>query len=109
MTAQYDYLVQIPDHPNAQQHRMRHLSAHLSYNKPQIAAGQLVLSGPTLAAHPKSADEVPAMTGSVLLFRAGSEAEVWELVKENPYAKEGVWDVDGTVVTPFRCAVRTAL
>lgn len=109
MAGLFDWLVQIPDRPNAQQSRMTNLSAHLSHNKPQIAAGQLVLSGPTLAAQPRSAEELPAMTGSVLLFKAGSEEEVWEMVKDNPYAKVGVWDMERAVITPFRCAVRTGM
>ena len=109
MAGPFDWLVQIPDKPSAQESRMSHLKAHLEYNKPQIAAGQLVMSGPTLAAQPKSADEIPTVTGSVLLLRAGSEDEVLSMLRNNPYATEGVWDVDQAAITPFRCAVRTPL
>ncbi|MCJ1378976.1 hypothetical protein MMC17_002075 [Xylographa soralifera] len=109
MSGQYDWLVQIPDHPNAQSDRMSNLSAHLNYNKPLIVAGQMVLSGPTLSAQPKSENEIPKMTGSVMLLKTGSEEEVWEMVRENPYAKVRVWDLDKAVITPFRCAVRTAM
>ena len=88
---------------------MSNLSAHLNYNKAHIEGGSLVLTGPTLSSQPKSADEVPTMTGSVMLFKAGSEDEVWQMVKENPYAKVGIWDVGRATVTPFRSAVRKAM
>ena len=67
------------------------------------------MSGPTLAAHSKSSDEMPTITGSMLLLRADSEEDVMQMVRENPYSKVGVWDLDKVVVTPFKCAVRTAL
>ena len=109
MAQQYDWLVQIPDKPKALQNRMSNLSAHLNYNKPQIEAGKLVFTGPTLSSQPKSADEVPAMTGSVTLFKASSEEEVWQMVRENPYAKAEVWYMERATVTPFRCAVRKGM
>ncbi|KAL8784618.1 MAG: hypothetical protein Q9213_003873 [Squamulea squamosa] len=109
MSTTYDWLVQTPDLPNAQQARLSNLSAHLAYNQPHIEAGNLVLTGPTLASQPESADQIPAMTGSVSLLKAGSEEEVWAIVRENPYAKVGVWDLDRATVTPFRCVVRVGM
>ena len=106
---QYDWLVHIPDQPNTLQSRMSNLNAHLDYNKPQVAAGRLVMSGPTLALHPENAAETPAMNGSVMVFRAGSEEEVWDIIKGNPYATTGVWDLERAAITPFKCAVRTGL
>ncbi len=112
MSPQNDYLVQIPDHPSAHQNRTTHLSAHLNHSKPQIAAGQLVLSGPSLSSYPgegEGADGVPEPTGSIMVLRAGSEEQVWEMIRGNPYATEGVWDLGRAAITRFRCAVRTAL
>lgn len=105
----YDWLVQIPDKPDALPLRMSNLADHLSYNKPHVDGGQLVFTGPTLAAQPKAADEVPQMTGTVTLFKARTEEEVWEMVRGNPFAKVGVWDMDHATVTPFRCAVRKGM
>ena len=109
-----DWLVQIPDLPDAKENRMSNLSAHLEYNGPQIAARQLVMSGPTLAKkkdddNDKDENKPPTITGSVLVFRAANEEGVWEMIKGNPYAKLGVWNLDKTTVTPFKCAVRTPL
>ncbi|KAI0010262.1 hypothetical protein F4779DRAFT_616838 [Xylariaceae sp. FL0662B] len=104
-----DFLVQIPDRPNALSARMSNVAAHLSHNKVDIEAGRLVMAGPTLAHHPQTAEEAPPVTGSALLVRAGSESEVRRIIAENPYGKLGVWDLDKATVVPFRCMVRTPL
>lgn len=109
MAQLYDWLVQLPDKPNVLPVRMEHLAAHLQHNKPNVEVGTIVLAGPTLSSHPKSADEGLAMTGSVMLWRASSEEEVWRSLLEDPYAKEGVWDIERASITPYRCAVRKAL
>ena len=109
MSSPCDWLVQIPDLPDAHESRTSHLAAHLEYNKPQVVAGKMVLSGPTLASQPALAGAPPAITGSLMCFRTGSEAELWEILNANPYAQLGVWDMPKAVVTPFKCAVRTAL
>lgn len=109
MSQQYDWLVQIPDKPNALRTRLDNRPAHLSHNKPQIEAGKIVFGGPTLSRQRESEDEGYEITGSVTLFRASSEEEVWDMVKADPYAKIGVWDLDRVVVTPFWCAVRIGM
>lgn len=105
----YDYLVNIPDKPNAISGRMSHMSAHLEYNKPQAQADQLVLSGPMLDHEPKDAEDKPLMTGSVMVFKASSVEEVWDMVKGNPYSTEGVWDLERATVTLFKCMLRKPL
>ncbi|KAI1085464.1 hypothetical protein F5B20DRAFT_5030 [Whalleya microplaca] len=104
-----DFLVQIPDKPNALPSRMSNLAAHLSHNKIDIEAGRLVMAGPTLAQHPKTADEALPITGSAMLVKAGSESEVRQIIAANPYGKLGVWDLEKATVVPFRCVVRTPL
>ena len=103
--AAYDYLVHLPSKATTRPDlRMTHLSAHLAYNNSLVDAGKLLLSGPTLASH-----EVPEITGSSMMFKAASKDEVWELVKANPYAQEGVWDLDAAEVWAFRCIVRKGM
>ena len=109
MSSQSEWLVQIPDHPDVLQSRMAHLSAHLSYNKTTVEAGQLVMVGPTLSEHPKSADQGLPMNGSVMVLKVSSEDEVWQIIKENPFATTGIWNVDKAVVMPIKCVVRTPL
>ena len=43
-------------------------------------------------AHPASGGETPKMNGSVLIYVADTEEQVWELVKNDIYTTTGVWD-----------------
>jgi uncharacterized protein len=109
MAQVYDWLVQTPANADDLESRINTRPAHLEHNKPLIAAGKLVFGGPSLAAHPKTADEDLAITGSVMMIRAGSEEEVRQMVRDDPYAKVGFWDAEAAVITPFRCALRKPL
>ncbi|OTB07895.1 hypothetical protein M426DRAFT_8111 [Hypoxylon sp. CI-4A] len=104
-----DYLVQIPDKPNVLATRMSNVQAHMVRLKPLVESGVIVMSGPTLATHPKTADEGLAINGSAWLVRANSEQEVRTLVADDIYAKLGVWDLDNVTVTPFKCVLRKPL
>lgn len=108
MSYKYEYLVQIPDKPNALQQRLAVRPKHLEELKPKIARDQIVFGGARLSEQPKEG-ETPPMIGSVLLIKADSEEEVWKLLREDPYTKGGAWDVDKAVITPFKCAIRTAM
>lgn len=100
--------MQIPDKPNALQNRLGARPAHLTNLKPRIEAGQVVFGGATLSSHPAEG-EGPDMTGSVMLIKADTKEEVVEFLKNDEYTKQGAWDVANATITPFRCAVRTAL
>ncbi|KAI1402906.1 hypothetical protein F4819DRAFT_485212 [Hypoxylon fuscum] len=104
-----DFLVQIPDKPDMLATRMSNVAAHMARNKGLIESGTIVMAGPTLAAHRKSADEGLAITGSAQLIRAGSVEEVRAIIADDVYAKLGVWDLENTTITPYLCAVRKPL
>ncbi|XXH04512.1 hypothetical protein Hte_010928 [Hypoxylon texense] len=104
-----DFLVNIPDKPGVIATRVGNVGTHMARLKGLVETGTIVMSGPTLAAHPKSADEGLAINGSAWLVRAGSEEEVRAVVADDVYAKLGVWDLDNVTVTPFKCAVRKPL
>ncbi|KAJ9651423.1 hypothetical protein H2198_009307 [Neophaeococcomyces mojaviensis] len=107
-SSQKEWLVQIPDKPNALQNRLGARPDHLKNLKPRIEAGQVVFGGATLSKHPAES-ETPDMTGSVMLIKAETKEEVIELLKADEYTKQGAWDVDNAKITAFRCAVRTAM
>jgi uncharacterized protein YciI len=112
MAAQlHDWIVRIPDrnHAGALQIRQDNFAAHVAHNKAHVEAGRVVMSGPVLASHPKTPDEPLAPVGSVMVWKAGSEAEVRAWLSEDPYATQGAWDLDGLDVSPFFCAVRRPL
>lgn len=108
MSAQREWLVTIPDHPNALDKRMAARPAHLNNLKPRIDAGQVVFGGAMLAKQPAEG-ESPQMVGSVMLVKADSEEEVRKLLEGDEYTKGGAWDVAKATIQPFKCAVRTAL
>lgn len=103
-----EWLVTVPDKPNALQKRLGARPDHLKNLKPDIDAGRVVFGGAILSKQP-SEGESPDMQGSVMLIRANSKEEVLERLKADEYTKQGAWDVENATITPFRCAVRTAL
>ncbi|KAL2802927.1 hypothetical protein BJX63DRAFT_413405 [Aspergillus granulosus] len=109
MTHLYDWLVETPANTEDLENRINTRPAHLEHNKPLIEAGILVWGGPSLVTHPKAAGEDLAITGSVMCLRAGSEEEVREIIRNDPYAKVGFWYPEEAVITPMRCVVRKPL
>ena len=103
-----EWLVQIPDHPNALEKRLAVRQKHLDNLKPKIDAGIVVFGGATLSKHPNEGGS-PDMTGSVMLIKANSEEEVREFLENDQYTKGGAWNPKEAKIYPFRCAVRTAL
>ncbi|KAJ5361601.1 hypothetical protein N7541_002445 [Penicillium brevicompactum] len=105
----YDWLVQTPANPDDLETRINTRPEHLAHNKPLIEAGILAWGGPSLAAHPHATGDEFLITGSVQCFRAESEKAVRDLIRNDPYAKVGFWDVENAIVTPMRCVVRKSL
>lgn len=44
--------------------------------------------------------ETPAFKGSMAIYQAESIEEVRNLLSQDVYAKEGVWDLDATTIVP---------
>ena len=111
MSTLHEYLVQIPDFPGALQKRLRVRATHLENLKPYIEEGTVVFGGATLLEpfYEGQGKKTPEMTGSVMLIKAGSENKLKEWLRNDPYTKGDVWDVENAKITPFRCAVRTAM
>lgn len=107
-TYKYEFLVTIPDIPNALEKRLAARPTHLANLKPRVDSGQVVFGGATLTKQPADG-EAPEMTGSAMLIKANSEEEVRAIVEGDAYVKGGAWDVSKMVITPFKCAVRTAM
>jgi uncharacterized protein len=108
MSTMHEFLVQIPDMPNALNKRLGIRPTHLANLKPHIDSGKVVFGGATLS-KPVSGGEAPDMTGSVMLIKAESQEEVVKFLEGDAYAKGGAWDVKNAKITPFRCAIRTAM
>ncbi|KAF1821505.1 uncharacterized protein K489DRAFT_381500 [Dissoconium aciculare CBS 342.82] len=106
---QYDWYVHLPDLPDSQQIRTDNRHLHLKHNA-DIFGKQVIFGGPTLVAPSLSpADPNFQVNGSIHVIRAGSEDAVWEMLREDPFAKLGVWDLEKTVVVPMKCFVMAPL
>lgn len=103
-----EWLVQIPDKPNALQNRLGARPTHLKNIQPRVDAGQVVLGGAVLTKHPAEG-ETPDMTGSVMIFKADTKEEILEILKSDEYVKQGAWDVEKAQITPFKSAIRLGL
>ncbi|KAB8077681.1 hypothetical protein BDV29DRAFT_198445 [Aspergillus leporis] len=109
MSDKYDWLVQIPVNADDVRAWANAREGHVAHLKPYIENGTIVFAGPTLKTHPKGTEDKLEVTSSVMMFRARTEEEVRAIIGKNPFVEVGVWDMDRTVVSPFRCGVRTAL
>lgn len=54
-----------------------------------------------LDSHPEPAKEVP-FRGSMIIYTGETVEEIHGLIKEDVYAKSGVWDVDNAQIIPVR-------
>ncbi|KAH8693370.1 hypothetical protein GQ44DRAFT_733949 [Phaeosphaeriaceae sp. PMI808] len=106
MSDKHDLLVQIPIHEDDLAAWAENRTSHLTHPKPYIEDGTLIFGGPTLAEHPKQPGDAMKINSSVLMFRAGTEADVRAIIGQNVFVQVGVWDLETMVVTPFRCTMR---
>ncbi|KAK3327118.1 hypothetical protein B0T19DRAFT_420827 [Cercophora scortea] len=98
----YEWLVVIPDFPGALAKRIEARPLHFAGLKPAMESGLYKMGGAVL-------DEVPAddeptslkMSGSTVIIVAESKEEILKVLRDDIYAKSGVWDVDNV---SFICA-----
>jgi uncharacterized protein YciI len=110
MSQENDFLVRLPDHPNVQQIRVGNRPLHLTHNKPHFESGKISFGGPMYSSQPLSLEDgMSKITGSIHLCKAATVEEVWEMVRNDPYAKLGVWDLEKTSVTPMKVFVSKPL
>ncbi|MEM1091986.1 MAG: YciI family protein [Pseudomonadota bacterium] len=88
-----DYLFYCRDAEGAQALRDEHMAAHLKHIESVLE--HLVLAGPCPGSEPGDPTQ-----GSLLIFRAASEAEAVALFQADPYFAAGVWKT--WEVLPFK-------
>ena len=57
-----------------------------------------------LDSHPEQAKEVP-FRGSMIIYTGETKEEIRALIKEDVYAKSGVWDVHNAQIIPVRLII----
>ncbi|KID99272.1 YCII- domain protein, partial [Metarhizium majus ARSEF 297] len=106
-TTKNEWLIMIQDRPGVLQTRYDNTHTHIAYYKPVREQGQLIFAGPMLSAHPQKAGDPLNIVGSILVLNLDTLEDVWKLLREDPFNKTGVWDLDKTTITPFKSTVRT--
>ncbi|GAM38847.1 hypothetical protein TCE0_034f09911 [Talaromyces pinophilus] len=100
-----EWLCIIPDKPGMLEKRLEIRPTHLANLKPLIESKQVVTGGPMFHdAHPTEGK--PAnFKGSMMIFRAATEAEVREILSNDVYGKGNVWDLENMQIIPVAIVV----
>lgn len=106
----YEWLIVVPDFPDAQEKRLEVRPTHFAGLKPHLESGSLKMGGAILSEVPPD-DEVTSLkfAGSTLIAIAESKEEIVTMLKNDVYAKEGVWDVEKAQMWPVKLAFRHTL
>ncbi|OLN96035.1 hypothetical protein CCHL11_03247 [Colletotrichum chlorophyti] len=103
-----EFLCILPDKPDSLARRLEVRPTHLAEVKPLVAAGKAVAGGAMFEEHPSEGKQ-PVFKGSVLIYTVQNAEEAWELIRNDVYAKNDVWDLEKAQVIPYVSAVREPL
>lgn len=99
-----EWLVVVPDKPNALSTRVSVRDKHLAGLKPNIDAGITVFGGAMMEEHPREG-EAPKMKGSAMVLKADSEADLRKILEGDTYTVNGVWDLENIQIYPVNNAL----
>lgn len=80
---------------------------HLEAIPKQVANGKITNAGAIFHEVPKEGQPLK-FAGSSLNVVADSKEEVLEILKQDIFAKENIWDVENALIYPYGVAVRVA-
>ncbi|KAK6518879.1 hypothetical protein TWF281_003570 [Arthrobotrys megalospora] len=106
--SQNEWLVILPDKPDAVERRLAVRADHLKVANERAAAGIINFGGIMLHEHIKEG-ETPKFKGSIMLFSVETKEEVLEIIKGDKYVENDVWDLEKMEILPFKTALRKAL
>ncbi|KAK5127459.1 hypothetical protein LTR85_006798 [Meristemomyces frigidus] len=112
MASKQEWMIILPDKPGMLAKRMEVRPDHLSALKPLVDSNFFVFGGASLE-EPLKEGEGPKANGSVMLALADTKEEVLEKVKEDIYAKSGVWDeskeaIMGAITSPSKTKAKSS-
>ncbi|KAL2152698.1 hypothetical protein VTH82DRAFT_5882 [Thermothelomyces myriococcoides] len=103
----FEWLVVVPDFPGAHEKRLAVRPQHFAGLGPFKESGTYQMGGAVLNEVPTSSDPKDfSFAGSTIVIVASSREEIKEILRQDVYAKEGVWDVENAQIWPFLCAFR---
>lgn len=96
-----EWLVIVYDKPNV--NRLKFRPQHLEAIPPLISQGIVTNCGPIFKDNKRD-----TFIGSAFNIKADDESEILQILKNDIYAKEGIWDLDNIVVHPYAVHTRVA-
>ncbi|KAF5248214.1 hypothetical protein FANTH_6006 [Fusarium anthophilum] len=87
-----EWIILIPDNKDSLETRMRVRESHIKDMLKHIDSGLFQMGGGTLAGD--------SVDGSAIIARAKSEADVLAVLKNDVYARSGVWDLENIKFIP---------
>lgn len=78
-------------------------SIHLEQLARHVDSGLFQMGGATLREPPAKTDDKLNVSGSAIIARARSAEDVLEVLRQDVYVKEGVWNMDEMQIFPVRC------
>ncbi|OJJ06546.1 hypothetical protein ASPVEDRAFT_75640 [Aspergillus versicolor CBS 583.65] len=106
--ARKEWLCILPDKPNVLELRKKVKQDHYNGIPALVQSGRMLAGGAMLDSHPEEGKEVP-FRGSMIIYTGETVEEIRGLIKEDVYAKSGVWDIDNAQIIPYVSAVREPL
>ncbi|KAK2754632.1 ycii-related domain protein [Colletotrichum kahawae] len=107
--AKKEFLCILPDKPDALAKRLEIRPSHLAAAKSAASEGKVAVGGAMFESEHPSEGKTPAFKGSMIIYTVKDADEAWELINNDVYAKNGVWDLEKAQVIPFMSAVRQGL
>ncbi|EPE36835.1 Dimeric alpha+beta barrel [Glarea lozoyensis ATCC 20868] len=101
----FEWLVILPDGEGKFAKRMEVRPKHFEGLTKNVDNGFYKMGGAILDEVPKEG-EAMGIVGSALVCVAASKEEIFEVLKNDIYAKNEVWDFSKVQVYPFKCAFR---
>lgn len=99
--ANQQWLVILPDAPNATPTRLAHHTPHFESAKPDVASGFFAVAGKIYDA-PFAIDEEHRIAGTFLVVRARTKEEVLERLRRDLFYVHGVWEWDRLMMWPCK-------
>ncbi|KAL9561659.1 hypothetical protein ACKAV7_014215 [Fusarium commune] len=94
-----EWIILIPDNKGSLETRKRVRETHIKDMLQHIDSGLFQMGGGTLAGD--------SVNGSAIIARAKSEADVLAVLKNDVYARSGVWDLDNIKFIPSTPAMKS--
>lgn len=90
----------IPDFPNVLSKRLAVREQHIANAKALNAKGIVVAGGGYADEHPSKEGQAFDFKGSIITFKAETLEEVKNILQNDIYTKNGVWDLENVKIYP---------